>query len=503
MVEFNPTLGYLFLVLNGIFLIAIGITARRTQVVNSEDYEVSGRRVKWPLISGSLVVTMTWASTLLVASEAGYAFGWPTVWIYPISQVSVALMVPFWTRIRDALPRGTTFPEYVRLRFGKRVHILATLVTLSFKFLILFYLITGLGFGFAPLFGMEYWEAVVFGGIIIVAFTVLGGLWSSIMTDYFQYLILWTVVTLTFVFAIDSVGGLGAVYDNLSTQGNSYGYSILTTRSFYAYFLVYFFGWLFSHVGDQMLWQRMYAISETKDTGKAISLAFFTWCFLPAMGTLIGIIGLSAGLNPDQSSEILAFTIRAFAPEWLIIAFAFLVFNAIASTYGSMLVAFSSIITTDLYDAYIGDLTSDQKMKYDQYLVVGVGLTVIVLANLIVSSILQLSLFMGAFFVVVGVPIFSSFLWPRATERAVFASMLLGFIVALVLGAPVNYGMITSIGGLEITTWKLYAIMFFGEAIVVLVGTLIDPKTGMNIEDVGARARDRGEYAATEAPGDD
>jgi len=124
------TAGYIFLVANACFLIGIGLLARRRQVAGAEDYLVAGRRVKWPLVSGSIIVTWAWASTVLASGEAAYNFGWPAVWIYPISGISLAVTIPFFARVKAALPHGLTFPEFVRLRFGKGVHTLTTLVSL-------------------------------------------------------------------------------------------------------------------------------------------------------------------------------------------------------------------------------------------------------------------------------------------------------------------------------------------------------------------------------------
>jgi Na+/proline symporter len=497
MVDMTPTMGYAFLVINGIFLVAIGYTARRSQVRNFEDFEVAGRRVRWPLVAGSFVVTFTWASTILVAGEAGYNFGWPALWIYPISAAGFAITVPVWLRIKRSLPDGTTYPEFVRLRFGRNTHILTTLVTLAIHFIVLFYLIIGLGFGFSPLFGLQFWEAVVFGGAIIILFTVLGGLWSSLMTDYFQYLVVWVVVSLVFVFGTNAVGGLGAVYDNLASQGMTKGFALVTEDSFFNYFFVYLFGWLFYPLVDQTVWQRVYAIEDPEDTARTISVAMLTWAFLPAMGVLIGIIGAAGGVGFDSPSEIVAATVSTYAPAWLVVLFALLVFNAIASTLGSMLVAMSGIITKDIYDEYIGDLDDDRKMLYDQVIVVAMGALVIFLAVTFRSSILAVSIFLGAFYVVISVPTFVAFVWPRAHRRAVFASIAWGFAIALSLGYAVNFDVVNEIAGVPLTIWGLYAFMMFSEVAIIVAGSILLGSDAVPIEQIGERAAREG------IPGDD
>lgn len=497
MANMTPTMGYIFLVINGIALLAIGYSARKSQVRNFEDFEVAGRRVRWPLIAGSFVVTFTWASTILVAGEAGYNFGWPALWIYPISAAGFAITVPAWIRIKKSLPDGTTYPEFVRLRFGKNTHILTTLVTLAIHFIVLFYLIIGLGFGFSPLFGLEFWEAVVFGGAIIILFTVLGGLWSSLMTDYFQYLVVWIVVSLVFIFGTNAVGGLGAVYDNLAAQEMTKGFALVTEDSFLNYFFVYLFGWIFYPLVDQTVWQRVYALDDPDDTARTISVAMLTWAFLPAMGVLIGIIGAAGNVQFGSPSEIVAATVSTYAPTWLVILFALLVFNAIASTLGSMLVAMSGIITKDIYDTYVGDLDDDRKMLYDQAIVVLMGALIIFLAITFRSSILAVSIFLGAFYVVISVPTFLAFMWPRTNKKAVFGAIAWGFVIALTLGYAVNFDVINEIAGIPLTIWGLYAFMMFSEAAIVILGSILLGSKPVPIEQIGERA------ASEEVLGDD
>jgi len=476
------------MLINGIALLAIGYAARRTQVRDADDYEVAGRRVRWPLISGSLVVTITWASTLLVAAEAGYTHGWNVVWIYPISALGIALMVPFFPRIKKALPKGTTFPEYVRLRFGRNVHMLATLIVVIVHAILLFYLLIGIGYGFAPLFGLSYNHAVLIGGSTIVLFTLLGGLWSSIMTDYFQYLIVWTVSVLAVIVVAMNLGGFGSVYDQLAAQGDTFGFSIINDGVFYELFLVYLFGWITWGIMDQTVWQRMYAISDVKETGKAIAFGFFTWTFLPAMGVLIGIMGLAADVEVESASAILATTVQTYTPAWVIILFALLVFNAIASSMGSILVALSGMITTDVYEGYVGEVSETRKRRLDEILVILAGIFGMAMTIIFPNSILQISIYLGAFFITITVPVYFSFLWNKVTSRALFITMAWGLVIAATLGTAANFDLVDSVMGIQLATWKVYAFMFVTELVLIAGITLIEGGESTTIEEVGERA---------------
>lgn len=482
----SSTMGYVVLLINAVLLIAIGYFARKSQITSAEDYMVAGRRVKWPLISGSIVVTWAWASTVLAAGEAAFNFGWPALWIYPVSGISLALAAPLFAKVKKTLPKGTTFIEYARLRFGDNVHKLLLVVALYVHLILLMYLGTGLGWGLGPLFGMEYWQAVVFSGVIIIIFTVLGGLWSSILTDYFQYFVMWVVLAIAFVYGVLHVGGMEALFNNLSSLGMQKGYALYTQDSFTNFFLVYLFGWITYAAADQTMWQRAYAIENPKDTYKTFMVAWVSWSLLPMVAGILGLVGLSLGVEVEVGSDILANLITAIAPKWVLIAWAFLVFNAIASSYGSVLVALSSIITTDLYKRYIkkGQNVSDKKLlSLNAKLVVILGIIGIII-SLKPNSVLGIGIYLCGFLIISGLPIYLSYYIENLNKKAVFWGIFIAFIVALVLSTAVNFGWITKIGNMPIYIWQVYALILALETLIIIIGTKLSPGKKISFEEL-------------------
>jgi len=55
------------------------------------------------------------------------------------------------------------------------------------------------------------------------------------MTDSSQSLVVCVVVSFAFVFGTNAVGGLGAVYDSLASQGMTKGFSLVTGDSSFNY----------------------------------------------------------------------------------------------------------------------------------------------------------------------------------------------------------------------------------------------------------------------------
>lgn len=486
----SVTAGYVFLAANACFLIAIGLLARWRQVAGAEDYLVAGRRVRWPLISGSIIVTWAWASTVLASGEATYNFGWPAVWMYPVSGISLALTIPLFRRIKDALPHGLTFPEFVRLRFGKEVHVLTTVVTIYILFMLLFYLMIGLGWGLQPLFGLPYWQGVLIGGSIVIVYTLLGGLWSSILTDYFQYFFVWIVTALAVGFGLVRVGGVGALYDGLQKAGIDKGLALVTPDAFINYFLIIFFSWLTYAIMEQTIWQRVYALENPRHVTRALFFGWIGWSLLPMAAGLLGLVGLQQGLKLEVASDVIPRVVAALAPSWMGVLLALMIYNAIASTLGSMLVAISSIVTVDILEPYIlrgKSLGERKRLSVSTWLVVLFGVAGI-LVSIRPTSIMYLGFYLSGLLMAVTVPIALGLLVPRSNTRSVLVAMALGFGVAVYLSAAVNYGWITHLGGHALKLWEVYAVIMLLQVVIVGLWSGFKPGEPLTIAEVGRRS---------------
>lgn len=482
-------LGYAMLAINCAFLLLIGYFARK-QIKTADDFMVAGRRVKWPLISGSIVITWAWASTVLAAGEATYKYGWPAVWLYPISGLGLIVAAPFFAKIRKTLTGGATFTQYVKVRFGSRVHKVMVFVGLFINLILFMYLLTGLGWGYSPLFGLTYWEGVVYGGITVMIFVMLGGLWSSVMADYFQYLILWISMAIALIYGFKYIGGMGPLFDSLSKLGIQQNYAIYTKYSLYDYGLVLLFGWITYAVSDQTMWQRAYAIENPKDTKKTFVAGWVSWSLLPAMGALIALIGMSIGVEAKAGSDIMANIITVIAPDWVKIAWSFLVFNAIASTFGSVLVGTAAIIINDIYKSYFakGKKIDDNKMiKLNKITILILGV-IAILISLKPGSLLTIGIYLSGFLIVNGLPILMTYFISDMNKNSVFWAVIFAFLSNITLSTAVNFGYLTHIGSIKIELWHVYAFILLSEFLIVFIGSKVSPGEKLSFEDIGKLA---------------
>ncbi|RIX68600.1 sodium:solute symporter family transporter, partial [Acidovorax cavernicola] len=114
-----------------------------------------------------------------------------------------------------------TIGDYYRLRFGRTIEVLCSVI------IIFSYLgwvgaqITALGLVFNLLTqgAMSITAGMVVGTLIVLVYTLYGGMWSVAMTDFVQMIVIVVGLVLIAWYAADLAGGAGRVIDFAASEG--------------------------------------------------------------------------------------------------------------------------------------------------------------------------------------------------------------------------------------------------------------------------------------------
>lgn len=460
--------GYTLIIINGIVLLLIAFFSNKVLNKNAGDYFAAGHKVKWPLLSSSIVIVFAYASTLLVAAEGAYLYGWPAIWMYALSGMSLIFMIPFFKKIKRILPKGTTIPEFLLEKFGVKVHLISSVISIYLMIMVLLYTFTGLGTGLSPLFGIPYHLCVIISGVVIIIYSLLGGLWGSIITDFFQHIIVWVIVAIAAIIVVQNVGGFESIYSNLVSRNLDSGTALYTKDAMINYGSFMILGYFTYALIDQTILQRVFAIDDSKNVAKMMTVGFIGWSFLPMVAGLFGIVALAEGIDlTGSTSEVFPTVIREYAPVWLILAFAILVFNAIASTINSVLVGLSNLVTNDIYIRYLRrgkGIPPQQHLFWAKILVAVFGI-VGILISLKPNSILSLGMYMTNFIIIGASPIITAFFMKKVHSNAIFISMLTGFILAIFISGS------SELFGYKVLTWQINIFLYIVTASIVFIGS--------------------------------
>lgn len=260
----------------------------------------------------------------------------------------------------------------------------------------------------------------------VCAYVILGGLRATFLCDYSHTLIL-MIIILYFMFNAYAVspliGSPGEMYELLKkagTQrpiaGNKDG-SYLTLKSNYG--LIFGVIQLCSGSGtvflDQAYWQRAIA-SKPSTAVRAYLLGGLAWFAIPfGFSTTLGLA--AAALtdnprfptypNPPTSGQISSGLAAAFAAETLLgqggaVALLIVLFMAVTSCASAELIAVSSLLTFDVYKAYVQPKATPKQLIFVSHIMICVfGLTMSVFACIWNAASIDLGwLFLYVYFLV-------------------------------------------------------------------------------------------------------
>lgn len=212
-----------YAIIIGFFVVSliIGVLVSRQSGKSSEDFFLSGRNMPWWLLGVSMVATTFAADTPglvtdLVRGNGGVYANW-VWWAFLLTGM---LTVFFYSRLwrRSGI---TTDLEYYEIRYsGKSASFLRGFRAIYLG--VIFNIITMAGVCLAGikigniLLGWSALETLMYAGTVTVIYSVLGGLKSVLITDFFQFIIamVGSIWATYHIVNLPEVGGLEAMVLN-------------------------------------------------------------------------------------------------------------------------------------------------------------------------------------------------------------------------------------------------------------------------------------------------
>ena len=444
--------------------LALGLwLARRNR--GEDDYFVAGRRLSGWLAGASMAATTFSIDTPLyvagIVGTRGLAANWEW-WGFGLAHVAMAVVfAPLWRR--SGVLTDAAFTE---LRYGGP----AAAWLRGIKAFLLALPVNCIGIGYAFLAMRKVVEALgivsdqpiqAAGGLsdtlvlliivaaLVLAYTVAGGLWAVVITDFIQLLLALLGAGAVAWAAVHAAGGMQSLLDQLDALGRPELLSIVPWRwgsdgfdwiggagisvsTFLAYLTVQWWSFRRSDGGGEFI-QRMLA---TKDEQQA---RLAGWVFLVVNYLLRSwlwvIVALAAlVLLPDQADWELSYPTLAvqFLPPVVLGLVVVSLVAAFMSTVSTSVNWGASYLTHDLYQRFLRPNASQQEL-----LLVGQLMSVLLLVLGVVTALISDSI--GTVFRLViaigtgpGVVLVLRWFWWRINAAAELAAMLCGFVVGLV-----------------------------------------------------------------------
>lgn len=417
---------YVVIIVFTVLIVIAGLSFRK-RGSDMKSYFAAGGAVPWTINGLSLYMSFFSAGTFVVWGSIAYEFGWVAITIQMAMCVGgfvVAYVIaPKWRKTNVL-----TAAEFVRKRLGDKVQ----------KFYTYIILILSLAYTGAFLYPVAKivnvstgWpiNACIIGlGLLILLYTVVGGLWAVIVTDVLQFVILTAAVFLVVILAFEQVGGLNGFLSSLPADAWK-----ITSEEYSWWFILAFAVYNIIFIGGNWAYVQRYTSVKNAKDAKKVGLTFgwlylispFIWMLPPMIYKIINP-NLS-GLESEGAYMLICKQVLPIGMLGLMLGG--MVF-ATASSVNTTLNLAASVITNDLFLVFKPKASLKQVMNVAKLSTVIFGIGTILVALLVpsVGGIVNVVLSIGA---VTGCSLYGPPIWALFSKRHSGKSILIITLISL------------------------------------------------------------------------
>ena len=479
----------LVLYVAGLFIISTLASKRNT---NQKEMFSANRSSPWWASGLSGFMTVFSANTFVVWGGIAYQLGMVAVAINLTYGVAAMLIGYFiaghWNKMGVDTPA-----EYVTLRFGKAgLHfftwtvLLKRILGVAGSLYALAILLTAVNADGSAIIPLSLNTAIILFGIIVILYTMQGGLWAVLMTDVLQFIVLTVVVFVASILMIADLGSFASFKDNTPD-----GFLNLTNGDYTWFFLL---GWttinFFTFGAEWAFVQRHIAVKSPKDARKSTYLFGVMYLVTPLFWMLPPLLYRAQVQGANKEAAYILAT-QSVLPAGLLGLMVAALFSATASMVSSQLNVFAGVLTNDFYRPILNPKANDKKL-----VAVGRSFTAIIGILLIVMAIL-IPAMGGAEKVIITinsllvVPLFAPTLWGVFSKKIGIKQMLIVALTSFGIGVLLRFGLpaVTEKGD---PLWELTNYVLNNKKMVELFVGVLLPVCMLFLFEVMLRSTDKG-----------
>ncbi len=417
-------------VLYFLVVFAIGyLSLRNTE--DETDYWIAGGNLGWLVGGATLSATHTSAGTFIgtigVIYTAGWSFGWLILSVVFAYWFMAAVLAPRFTKVKQL-----TLPAFMQTRYYSKaprgvaavIILIATVVYIQAQ-IVAGGLVANVVFGLSPTTGM-----IIF-TIILLLYTMIGGMIAVAYTDFLQLIIMVIGVLVSVPLAIRQFDGFYNLLDFArAVNPITFTWDGLPGTLLFTMGLAFFLG----GVSTPEKLTRLYAMKDMRTIRKGI---FFTIILVSGINLLVFLLGVaSISLFPLLPTGDLAMPLvaKAMLPPFIGTLMLAAITSAMMSTVDSLLLVAGSALSEDIYQTFFSPASSRKRkltVARIGIFIVGVIPLILVLSGVGKGELVQFivllftALMASSFFM----PVIGGLYWKRATKEGAIAAMIGGLVM--------------------------------------------------------------------------
>ena len=409
-------------------LVGIGVYASR-QIQDNADYGLAGRALKFPVLLGTFIGSFIGGAATLGNSGKAYEVGYAV--LIPISSFLIGYLILAYIAPKLRSVNIESLPDVLQRRYGSKTRIVAAailFITLAIIFvaqLIAFGVFTSTAFAAQ---GITYTDAVLIGAVVVILYTMVGGLLAVAYTDLLQAIVMLVGIgfMLPFFYASD-MNGLDSIVQALKPRnedwfgGMDVGLLIALVPTYIAAVTI-----------DATAWQRIAAAKRVEDVRPALlttGVVYIIWGFLVVA---MGVAAYTSYPNLEHGDQVIPTLIFNHMPIMVKGICLAALLAIIMSTADTALLLCGTTVSTDFVATLWPRIKSETLLKVSRGTIVLVGAigTIIALQRVPLFTINMLAI--GTYVCGLFVPVMAALFVNRVTSAGAIAACVIG--VSCVLG---------------------------------------------------------------------
>jgi SSS family transporter len=348
--------------------LSIAVWASR-RIAGDVDYLVAGRRLGMFAVGISVFATWFGGETVMGASAAiaseGIAGARAEPFGYAICLILAALLVAGAMRAKGYI----TLADFFRDRFGGRAEIAAACVSIPTSIVWAAAQLLALAALVSTVAGLPVATTLLAVTVLVTAYTLIGGLLASVVTDIFQSAVVLIGLVILLIALVDHAGGPATALASIRPEQLIL---IAPGESWLARLDAFAIPILGSIVAQELI-SRFLGSKTAKVAMRGGLLAGGLYLVVGFFPLAFGLIGPGAGFDASNGDLFLPQLAAELLPTALFVVFAGALFSAVLSTVDSALLAAAALTTENLYSRVRTRADSREKLIAARVLTVAAG----------------------------------------------------------------------------------------------------------------------------------
>ena len=437
-------------------MVVVGFYASRGNQ-SLTDFVVAGRKMPLWLCSTSIFATWFGSGTMMGAATAAYEGDTLLMIGEPFgSGLALLLSGLFFARLYRR-SRRLTWPEFFQARYGKLAGAIGSISDTTAHIIWLGGVLFTFGVLLESLAGAPMAVGIFGGLLVIVVYTMIGGMWAVAMTDFIQMLVFVIGLFVLLYFVLDDAGGWSSIVAQLPEQS----FRPMPMEHTFDNWIPHIHVWMalgVAAVASSSIIQRALSARSERVAQNSFYIAAFGYVTIGLVPLMLGFAATVTMPGLEDPNAVLTDLAAKHLHPVFVAVFVGAIVSAIMSTSDSILLGVSSIISTNLLPLVKNNPSEKLRLQVARFAIPVCGLLATYIAfnaDRVVQVLIDAAAVLLAAIIV---PFIFCFWWKKANRLGALAGMcggLIGWLGAATAGIdfpPDLFGFLVSLFAMVLVT---------------------------------------------------